>query len=63
MSEAPVITGPDVELVYATICWNPDALVIPLGSTTSAFGRKPLYAALKYWLDERPLSGEKQPFA
>ena len=27
---------------------------------TSAFGRKQLYAALKYWLDERPLPGGKQ---
>jgi len=26
----------------------------------AAFGRKQLYAALKYWLDERPLSGGKQ---
>ena len=26
----------------------------------AALGRKQLYAALKYWLDERPLSGGKQ---
>ena len=29
-------------------------------SRTTAFGRKQLSATLKNWLDERPLSGEKQ---
>jgi len=26
----------------------------------AAFGRKPLYVAVKYWLDELPLPGGKQ---